>query len=102
MNIAQRNKLFETIMRAWHVDESSAESLFGEDQRDVRTESLQQIYRALHLLHNGELADEWIRLPNTGPIFQGKTPLEYMIDGGLGAILIVRKELLGRLQGHYS
>lgn len=57
------------------------------------------IFKALHILHSGPLADEWIRLPNSNPIFAGKSPLEYMLRGGLPAMQVVRRLLDARRGG---
>ena len=46
-----------------------------------------------------KLADEWIHLPNTNPIFNGRTPLAYMLGGGLIAMQTVRKLLDARRGG---
>jgi hypothetical protein len=51
------------------------------------------IYKALHVRHMQRLADEWMQLPNSNPIFGGKTPLEYMVGGGLPAMQVVRRHL---------
>ncbi len=57
------------------------------------------IYKALHILHGEELADKWIQLPNKNTIFDGKTPLQYLIKGGMPAFEIVRKLLDARRGG---
>ncbi|MGZ8264832.1 MAG: antitoxin Xre/MbcA/ParS toxin-binding domain-containing protein, partial [Burkholderiales bacterium] len=51
------------------------------------------------ILYGDKLADEWVKLPNTNAIFGGRTPLEYMIAGGLVAIQTVRKLLDARRGG---
>ena len=57
------------------------------------------IFKALNILHSRKLADEWIRLPNSNPIFSGETPLAYMIRGGLPAMQTVRRLLDARRAG---
>jgi len=57
------------------------------------------IFKALHILHSEQLADEWIKLPNSNRIFGGRTPLEYMIRGGVPAMQIVRRLLDARRGG---
>jgi hypothetical protein len=47
-------------------------------------------------LHEQELADKWVSLPNTNRIFGGRTPLEYMIRGGIPAMQAVRRLLEAR------
>jgi len=41
----------------------------------------------LHLLFWESLTDEWVRRANTEDIFAGATPLDYMIAGGIPAML---------------
>ena len=55
------------------------------------------IYKALQLLYaEPALADAWVRLPNTNPIFGGKPPLALMIDDGIDGLYRVRRLLDGR------
>ena len=44
----------------------------------------------MHLLFSETLADEWVRRANTEDIFKGVTPLDYMIAGGIPAMLETR------------
>lgn len=57
------------------------------------------IFKALNILYGEQLADEWVRLPNNNRIFGGKTPLEYMLSGGVPAMQIVRRLLDARRGG---
>ena len=57
------------------------------------------IFKALNILHSQPLADEWVRLPNSNRIFGGRTPLEYMIRGGVSAMQTVRRLLEARRGG---
>lgn len=67
--------------------------------RLTRISYLIGIFKALHILHARKLADEWIHLPNSNPIFNGETPLAYMIRGGLPAMQTVRRLLDARRAG---
>ena len=67
--------------------------------RLTRISYLIGIFKALHILHSRKLADEWVHLPNTNPIFAGDTPLAYMIRGGLPAMQTVRRLLDARRSG---
>ena len=58
------------------------------------------IYKALHILFGNDLADSWVKLPNTNVMFGGQTPLAYMIAGGVGAMRNVRKLLDARCAGN--
>ncbi len=57
------------------------------------------IFKALNILHSQQLADEWVRLPNSNRIFGGRTPLDYMIRGGVQAMETVRRLLDARRGG---
>jgi hypothetical protein len=57
------------------------------------------IFKALNILHSQPLADEWVRLPNSNRIFGGRTPLEYMVRGGVSAMQTVRRLLDARRGG---
>ena len=65
----------------------------------LRISYLIGIFKALHILHSEPLADEWIRLPNANRIFAGRSPLAYMLAGGLPAIETVRRLLDARRGG---
>jgi hypothetical protein len=49
------------------------------------------LYKGLKLLFADEMADRWPKLPNAGPIFQRMSPVETMIEGGIPAMLEVRR-----------
>jgi hypothetical protein len=57
------------------------------------------IFKALNILHSQSLADEWVRLPNSNRIFGGRTPLEYMVRGGVSAMQTVLRLLDARRGG---
>ena len=40
-----------------------------------------------------EMADRWMRLPNKGPLFENRTPIEAMIEGGIPTMLDVRRHV---------
>jgi len=58
------------------------------------------IYKGLHILYpEPSLADSWVRLPNTNPLFGGKPALSLMIEGGMDGLYQVRRLLDGRRGG---
>jgi len=65
----------------------------------TRISLLLGIYKALNILYSAKLADVWITLPNTNPIFAGDSPLNYMKKGGIPALLRVRQLLDARRGG---
>jgi hypothetical protein len=110
-------KAFFNIMARWQIRDEDARALIGgvsngpfyewkrdpdrtlETDRLTRISYLIGIFKALNILHGKRLADEWVRLPNTNPIFAGDTPLAYMIRGGLPAMHVVRRLLDARRAG---
>jgi uncharacterized protein (DUF2384 family) len=69
-----------------------------EDQL-TRISLLIGIYKALNILYSRKLADAWIELPNTNPMFGGDSPLNYVKKGGIPAFLRVRQLLDARRGG---
>ncbi|NHZ92375.1 DUF2384 domain-containing protein [Massilia sp. CCM 8733] len=110
-------KGFFALMAAWKLRDEDARELLGgmssstyyewkknpdrllEVDRITRISYLLGIYKALHILYGDKLADEWITLPNSNPIFAGRTPLSQMLAGGLLSMQTVRKLLDARRGG---
>lgn len=59
----------------------------------TRTSALFGIFKGLRLLFSEPLSDEWVRLPNKGPLYGGRRPLDVMIEGGIPAMLDVRRHI---------
>lgn len=59
----------------------------------MRASALIGIYKGLHLLFADGMADRWPRLPNRGPLFFGRTPIEAMIEDGIPGLLDIRREV---------
>jgi len=110
-------KAFFNIMAKWKVRDADARALLGgvsngpfyemkrnphrvlDADRLMRVSFLVGIFKALHILHERSLADEWVRIANRNPVFGGQTPLAYMIRGGLPALQTVRRLLDARCAG---
>ena len=110
-------KAFFNIMAAWKVRDEDARALLGgvtngpfyemkkDPSRVLETDRLMRIsyligmFKALHILHGPALADEWMQLSNSHPIFAGQTPLNYILQGGLPAMQAVRRLLDARRAG---
>jgi hypothetical protein len=56
----------------------------------LRLSALIGLYKGLHLYFSRPLADRWVKMANTGPVFGGRSPVACMIEGGLPAILRTR------------
>lgn len=51
------------------------------------------LFNGLASLFNGPLAHGWPKAPNTGPGFEGKTPVQVMCEGGIPAMMKVRQHI---------
>jgi hypothetical protein len=97
------------VFKAWHTPAPESAKLAGvsertwsrmraqqwignltEDQR-VRASAIVGLFKGLHLYFGDDLADRWPRMRNKGPLFHGDTPVEYMIHGGIPAMLAARE-----------
>ena len=65
----------------------------------TRISLLLGVFKALRILYSAKLADAWISLPNSNPMFAGEAPVTYMIKGGLPALVRVRQLLDARRGG---
>jgi hypothetical protein len=110
-------RAFFNIMARWQVRDEDARALLGgvtngpfyemkrsperilETDRLTRISYLVGIFKALNILHGQPLADEWVRLPNSNPLFAGEAPLAFMMRGGLPAMQTVRRLLDARRAG---
>jgi hypothetical protein len=111
-------KGFFKLASAWQLRDEDARELLGgvpsstfyewkknpdpvvlKVDRITRVSYLIGIYKSLHILYSDELADEWVRLPNTNSLFGGGTPIAYMLAGGLLAMQTVRKLVDARRGG---
>lgn len=68
------------------------ESSLSQDQL-MRVSAMVGVFKGLHLLFADDMADRWIRLRNRGPLFENRTPVEAMIEGGIPAMLDVRRHV---------
>ena len=69
--------------------------LRGNLSRDTldRISYLLGIYKAMHILFPDHSAREWLRNPNSAPLFAGRSPLDHMLSGSLIALADVRRYL---------
>jgi hypothetical protein len=83
--------------KASNVKTLDAKTL-GQDKL-TRVSLMVGIFKALNILYGTKLADAWVQLPNSNPIFGGETPLAYMLKGGVPSMLRVRQLLDARRGG---
>jgi len=68
------------------------EQSLSQDQL-TRVSAIVGVFKGLHLLFADGMADRWARLRNKGPLFDNRTPIEAMIEGGIPAMLDVRRHV---------
>ena len=108
---------FFKIIEAWRVRDEAARQLLGgvsngvyyqlkrrqkkvlDQDKLTRISLLIGIFKALNILYSRKLADTWITLANTNPMFAGEAPLNYMIEGGVPSLMRVRQLLDARRGG---
>ncbi len=111
-------RAFFNIMVHWKIRDNDARRLLGgisngayyalkkgggralDEDKLRRISFLVGIFKALNILYSEELADRWIQLPNKNRIFDGMTPHQYLMQGGLSAFATVRRLLDTRRGGH--
>ena len=59
----------------------------------TRISALLGLFKGLRLLFSAPLCDEWVRLPNQGPLYANRTPLATMIEGGIPTMIEVRRHV---------
>ena len=59
----------------------------------TRISVLVGLFKGLRLLFSEPLADDWIRLPNRGPLFGGRSPLAVAIERGIPGMLEIRNHV---------
>jgi uncharacterized protein (DUF2384 family) len=57
----------------------------------TRASALIGIFKGLHLLFADGMADRWPRLVNRGPLFDRRSPIEAMIEGGIPRMIETRQ-----------
>jgi hypothetical protein len=111
-------KAFLRIMDRWRIKDQDARDLFGgvssgsfyglkkEPRRRVldqdtltRISLLIGMFKALNILYSRRLADAWMTLPNSNPMFRGSTPLAYILRLGQPGMVEVRQMLDARRGG---
>jgi antitoxin Xre/MbcA/ParS-like protein len=66
----------------------------------VRISLVLGIYKDLQILYpEADLADRWVRLPNSNPLFGGRPALALMLEGNVDGLYQVRRLLDGRRGG---
>lgn len=111
-------RTFFNIARAWQLSATEERGLLGwppsstfhkyksGDHGTLSFDTLTRlslvlgIYKALQVLYpEPAFADRWVRMPNSHPLFGGRPPIAFMVDGSLDALFHVRRLLDARRGG---
>jgi hypothetical protein len=66
----------------------------------IRISLVLGIYKALHILYpEKELADRWIKLPNSNSLFGGRPAIDFLRRAGIDGLYQVRRLLDSRVGG---
>jgi uncharacterized protein (DUF2384 family) len=57
----------------------------------TRASALIGVFKGLHLLFADDMADRWPQLPNRAPVFDRKSPIAAMVEGGIPRMLETRQ-----------
>ncbi len=111
-------KAFLRIAEKWGVKDQDARELLGgissgtfyglkktpgaralDQDTLTRISLLIGIFKSLNILYSQRLADAWMTLPNSNPMFRGSTPLAYILRLGQPGMMQVRQLLDARRGG---
>ena len=88
---AEAAALLGTSESTWdRIKRGSWDQPLSQDQL-TRASAVIGIYKGLRLLFADDMALRWPKLPNGGPIFQHRTPVDAMIEGGIPVMLETRR-----------
>ena len=108
---------FLRIVEVWGLKNEQAMALLGgmsngkyHDLKRHRTVVLGQdeltrisyiigIFKALNILFSPKLANQWVQLANTNPMFKGAAPIQIMVRLGMPALMETRRLLDSRRGG---
>lgn len=102
-------KAYRNLASEWELGNAEAAALLGvsestwdrikannwkqvlsQDQL-TRVSALVGVFKGLRLLFADGMADRWTRLGNSGPLFERRSPIETMIEGGIPVMIDVRR-----------
>jgi hypothetical protein len=87
---AEAAALFDVPLATWNRMKAGQFRGTLDQDKTMRASLIVGIFKGLRLLFNGPLEYGWPKLPNKGNPYLGQSPVDYMISGGIPAMLRVR------------
>ena len=90
---AEAAALFDVPSATWSRMKAGSYRGVLDQDKVTRASLLIGLFKGLRLLFNGPLTYGWPRAANTGPGFNGKSPVQIMSEGGIPAMMKVRQHI---------
>ncbi|MEM6932002.1 MAG: antitoxin Xre-like helix-turn-helix domain-containing protein [Pseudomonadota bacterium] len=90
---AEAAALFDVPSATWSRMKAGTYKGVLDQDKVTRASLIIGLFKGLRLLFNGPLTHGWPKTPNTGPGFNGKSPVQVMCDGGIPAMMKVRQHI---------
>ncbi len=90
---AEAAALFDVPVATWSRMKAGTYRGVLDQDKVTRASLMIGIFKGLRLLFIGPLTYGWPKLANTGPQFNGRSPVEVMIAGGIPAMMGVRQHI---------
>lgn len=109
-------EVYAHIVEAWKLNDSDARKMLGvgpeswvqikngtwsevlNQEQLMRISAIIGLYKALHSCFSEDLANHWVKRPNTESMFSGRKPIDVMIEEGL-PVMIRARDYMGALLG---
>jgi hypothetical protein len=85
--------LFDVPIATWNRMKAGQYRGTLDRDKSMRASLIIGIFKGLRLLFNGPLEYGWPARKNSGPLYDGRTPVEFMISGGIPAMMRVRDHI---------
>lgn len=90
---AEAASLFDIPTATWSRMKAGTYKGTLDQDKVTRASLMLGLFKGLRLLFNGPLTYGWPKTKNNGPDFNGLSPLEVMITGGIPAMMRVRQHI---------
>ena len=85
--------LFDVPPATWSRMKAGTYRGVLDQDKVTRASLLIGLYKGLRLLFNGPLTFGWPKTTNSGPGFEGRTPVQIMSEGGIPAMMRMRQHI---------